>query len=86
MVMQRIANPCTPVRFRYPPPQYLVKIPILLYPKQHVVLDFLYTIRTQNFGVDLTNPLLMFEQYKQETFAHELWSKFHTNPQEIETG
>jgi len=24
--MQRIANPCTPVRFRYPPPQHLVDI------------------------------------------------------------
>ena len=24
VVMQRIANPCTPVRFRYPPPQYVV--------------------------------------------------------------
>ena len=24
--MQRIANPCTPVRFRYPPPQYIVNI------------------------------------------------------------
>ena len=26
VVMQRIANPCTPVRFRYPPPQYIVDI------------------------------------------------------------
>jgi hypothetical protein len=26
VVMQRIANPRTPVRFRYPPPQYIVNI------------------------------------------------------------
>ena len=51
--MQRIANPCTPVRFRYPPPQYLVIFPKKRHLKQDLVTKFLYTICTQNIGVDL---------------------------------
>ena len=29
VVTQRIANPCTPVRFRYSPPQHVVKFPVV---------------------------------------------------------
>ena len=29
-------------------------------PKQYIVTKFLYTFRTQNIGVDLTNPMLSF--------------------------
>ena len=52
VVMQRIANPCTPVRFRYPPPQHVVNPQENNIPKQDIVRNFLYTIRTQNIGVD----------------------------------
>ena len=38
---------------------YLVNIRIHL-PKQDIVRNFLYTIRTQNIGVDLTIPMLSF--------------------------
>ena len=30
MVMQRIANPCTPVRFRYPPPKLIIDLNIII--------------------------------------------------------
>ena len=30
MVMQRIANPCTPVRFRYPPPELTIDLNIII--------------------------------------------------------
>ena len=58
--MQRIANPCTPVRFRYPPPQYVVD-PLRKnnIQQQDIVRNFLYTIRTQNIGVDFYFPTLV---------------------------
>jgi hypothetical protein len=30
VVMQRIANPCTPVRFRYPPPKLIIDLNIII--------------------------------------------------------
>ena len=41
VVMQRIANPCTPVRFRYPPPQYIVRSPQKASPKTRCCFQFL---------------------------------------------
>jgi hypothetical protein len=45
VVMQRIANPCTPVRFRYPPPIKSITY-MINYPKNEQKIS--YTIHTQS--------------------------------------
>ena len=49
--------------------------------KQDVVRKILYTFRTQNIGVDLAIPMLMFEGISERIWADELRCEFHTNSQ-----
>ena len=72
--MQRIANPCTPVRFRYPPPQYLVDINQKSLTKttysQQISVHNSYTKYRYRF--DESDAIVCVNKWEQ--FADELWS------------
>ena len=51
--------------------------------KQDIVRNILYTICTQNIGVDLAIPMLMFEGISYRISADELRCEFHTNSQKL---
>jgi hypothetical protein len=72
--MQRIANPCTPVRFRYPPPQYLVyiiqKIPFETTYSHQISVHNSYT--KYRYGFDESNAIVRMNE--REQFNDELWS------------
>ena len=82
-----IANPCTPVRFRYPPPQYVVD-PLRKnnIQQQDIVRNFLYTIRTQNIGVDFYFQTLVHNNKCLWESGCELRRRIDTNTQKAEAG
>jgi len=72
--MQRIANPRTPVRFRYPPPQHLVdiskKLPLRTTYSHNISIHNSYTKYRCRF--DESNAIVCVNEWEQ--FADELWS------------
>jgi hypothetical protein len=84
--MQRIANPCTPVRFRYPPPQYLVDISQKLPVKTTYSHKFYVHNSYTKLDVNFHQFMLLHKNRYLWDFGHELRRRIYPNTQEAEAG